>query len=285
MHQQNGKYSIVRSNKGGGTRELYLSPSDTKTDILELAKTKFFPQGRSCHGSTYSMEFDLVDSQGLSVTPLVDSNGNECEFSVKNYTEITSISRLRLYLASRLFDLDDQADDDVLSPANSVKQVKPQHVTIDGDSDDDDDFNSSVFLPKPSRSQKKLDVKDKGKLWRQNLLKQTTSPLMGSSEERLQLKLQQDKEYEESALKDKLKDVFKDKEKEEKERLEDLRKLRASRVPPEPVSAADRVRVVVHHPTQGRLQRYFQRKDQLIAVYDWVGSISSDPENFTLPLF
>ena len=231
------------------------------------------------------MEFDLVDSQGLSVTPLVDSNGNECEFSVKNYTEITSISRLRLYLASRLFDLDDQADDDVLSPANSVKQVKPQHVTIDGDSDDDDDFNSSVFLPKPSRSQKKLDVKDKGKLWRQNLLKQTTSPLMGSSEERLQLKLQQDKEYEESALKDKLKDVFKDKEKEEKERLEDLRKLRASRVPPEPVSAADRVRVVVHHPTQGRLQRYFQRKDQLIAVYDWVGSISSDPENFTLPLF
>lgn len=278
------KYTQVRANKGGGTRDIYLSSCDTSEDIIAIAKSKFFPQGKSSFGSVSMMECDLVNSQGDSVRSFLDDKGKQCTFTVQQYMDVTSVSRLRLYLATRLKDTDES---EITNPASD-----------NGHNDSDDDLEMSVFCSKPANPKPARSKEDKGKMWRKNLNLQLASEekaetnLIGTFDERMTLRKQQEREYDESLKQDQLKCKAKEqeqlvekREKERAERKEAIKKLRASRVPPEPLDDSWRVAVVVQHPILGRLSRYFSRDDRLTSVYDWIGSISSDPENFELCLF
>lgn len=103
----------------------------------------------------------------------------------------------------------------------------------------------------------------RGRLWRQKYA-------VGD-----QVEILDDKEDKDNRLRQEIEDV---------QRLETLRKTRESRVPPEPTENTKRVKVLVKHSVEGNVSRFFRAGESMVAVYDWVGSLSLFAENFTLCL-
>ena len=67
-------------------------------------------------------------------------------------------------------------------------------------------------------------------------------------------------------------------------RHERLREARASRVSKEPEVNEPHFIVSIRHPVVGVQTRRFERKGEVGTVYDWVGSLSLTPEYFTLSM-
>ena len=65
---------------------------------------------------------------------------------------------------------------------------------------------------------------------------------------------------------------------------EDIRKGRESLVANEPSECSPFVRVSVRHPSFGIIRRRFPPDCKVTAVYDWVGSLATTPEDFSLSL-
>lgn len=57
---------------------------------------------------------------------------------------------------------------------------------------------------------------------------------------------------------------------------------RMNRVLPEPALQEPRVMVSVRHPTLGVIRRAFPPNYTVMALYDWVGSLSTRPQHFAL---
>lgn len=112
--------------------------------------------------------------------------------------------------------------------------------------------------------------------------------LKGTSDERKSLREIQDKEYLDSLMKDQEKEQAKKEEllrcQEKTTIQENLREAREMRVPPEPDIGEQHVKVSVRHVALGVITRRFPRSGHVGNVYDWVGSLSLIPENFTLSM-
>ena len=106
------------------------------------------------------------------------------------------------------------------------------------------------------------------------------SSLIGSTLERQSLASEQDKEYQESLKADERKAVSRERENEESKRKKRIQNARADRVVPEPDD--EFVTVKVRHITMGLQSRKFPKTSRMAAVYNWAGSLSPDPENFTI---
>ncbi|XP_078372660.1 uncharacterized protein LOC144656301, partial [Oculina patagonica] len=104
--------------------------------------------------------------------------------------------------------------------------------------------------------------------------------LIGSTEERQALLLEQDLAFQESLAKDQQKRIQLENEATKIERKARIQHARAARVRPEP--DADFVTVKVRHLRKGLCSRQFPSSAKMAAVYDWAGSFSPDTENFTL---
>ena len=103
--------------------------------------------------------------------------------------------------------------------------------------------------------------------------------LMGTSAERETIKDQQDREYEESLAADQAKV----KQKLEIGKLQlQLQTARKRRVPAEPAVNEASAVVSIRHVTLGIQRRAFKATDEMGAVYDWIGSLSTKPESFAL---
>ncbi|XP_022791966.1 uncharacterized protein LOC111331169 isoform X3 [Stylophora pistillata] len=106
--------------------------------------------------------------------------------------------------------------------------------------------------------------------------------LMGTCAERETIKAQQDREYEESLAADRAKEKQKLEIEEATKRQMELQAARKRRLPPEPVVNEARAVVSVRHVTLGIQRRAFRASDEMGAVYDWIGSLSTKPESFAL---
>ena len=104
--------------------------------------------------------------------------------------------------------------------------------------------------------------------------------LIGSTEERQALLLEQDSAFQESLNRDKQKRIEEDNEASEIERKVRIQHARAARMIPEPDD--NFVIVKVRHLTMGVCSRWFPSYAKMPAVNDWAGSLTSDTENFTL---
>ncbi|CAB4007635.1 Hypothetical predicted protein [Paramuricea clavata] len=107
-----------------------------------------------------------------------------------------------------------------------------------------------------------------------------TFSLIGSSEDRKTLKEKQDEEYQMSLEMDKKptgNEHYEICDKEPKEQLQDAHK---ARVVPEPCT--NFVAVKIRHPSLGLLSRRFPHNTKMHAVYDWAGSLCTDPAYFIL---
>ena len=114
------------------------------------------------------------------------------------------------------------------------------------------------------------------------------SQLLGSSEDRESVRIQQEREYHECLAIDREKEKEKRQEllllQEKTARQESLRDSRAKRVPFKPPTNAPHITVSVIHLTLGIQMRRFDKSGQVGSVYDWVGSLSLEPEYFTLSM-
>lgn len=239
-------YTLVPLVKGGGSRVVEMALTSSKTDIYQTCKNLFFPEGNSIFGNEDDMLFSLTNFKGEKIEESVKVGREYIPFNLCNYMEAHKIRTVRLYLQTRKID----------------------------SSDDDDDLPSAF-----EQNQEGLLIGPH--LERQSLVSQNQeSSLIGSTAERQLLVSEQDKEYQESLKADERKAVLSTRKNEESKRKKRIQNARADRVVPEPDD--EFVTVKVRHITMGLQSRKFPKTSRMAAVYDWAGSLSPDPENFTI---
>jgi len=108
MHFDDEKQTFVsvRTAKGGGTREVDIKLTADKHDIIGIAKTIFFNDGNSNFGPEQLMTFGLANFQHEDISTIKVS-GVHLAFTLQRYVEKCKMSRVRLYLTSKINILDD----------------------------------------------------------------------------------------------------------------------------------------------------------------------------------
>ena len=235
----------VRLLKGGGTRTVSVEVNSNVQDLVKIGQSIFFPNGESFFGNIAEMRFSV---------------GNfKCQEIVKNltlskYIDDNALSRDRVRL--NLMTKSDkkqceslESDDDLrrkLPPAFEVDMMVNQVDTRGGDTG--------------------VDV--------------SQSKLIGTSADRETIRGQQEKEYEESLAVDQSKEQERLKNEETLRKQLYLQEARKARVPS--INEQCRAVIPVRHVVLGVQKRKFKTTEKMSAVYDWVGSLSSQPESFSL---
>ena len=216
----------------------------TADDVISIGKELFLPDGKCCYGNEVDMSFGIANYQHEDLSE-INNKGITQAFTLEKYLESSKLTRIRLYLTSK--------------------------INTYYDSDDEQELNNSVFLPKNE-----------------------SSATLESIEERRRIVEEQDIAYESSLKIDQEKEAQKKQEITEKrdhllkelkdaERKEKLRESRQARVPLEPAADSENcILVHVRHSSMGVIQRRFKHSDKVAAIYDWVGSLSDIPEHFEL---
>ena len=106
------------------------------------------------------------------------------------------------------------------------------------------------------------------------------NPLIGLSEDRKALKEEQDEAYRVSLLTDEKGCADLERKIHDEKRKERLQRARMERVLPEPSS--DFVTVKIRHPSLGLQSRKFPTHTLMNSVYDWAGSLATEPGHFTV---
>ena len=119
----------------------------------------------------------------------------------------------------------------------------------------------------------------------------TSDSLIGTTEERLLLRNEMDLALMGSLEFDRAKHITEpsvetsiDRSHQDSLTPEFLQEKRKARVPPEPTLQEARTLVFARHTTLGTVSRFFKDSNKLMAVYDWVGSLSPHPPYFSLCL-
>lgn len=120
MTQQN-TYKQVRTKSGGGTRNLTVEKSITTTDLLDVAKATFFPEGKSKMGRCEDFVFEMRDFKGDSIPS---------SKSVEELYKDTHLKTLRIYIHTR-------------------PRIDPQPDEESGVNEDGFITETSVLVPQP----------------------------------------------------------------------------------------------------------------------------------------
>ena len=233
----------VRLLKGGGTRTVSVEVNSNVQDLVKIGQSIFFPNGESFFGNIAEMRFSV---------------GNfKCQEIVKNLTlskyiddNALSRDRVRLYLMTKSDkkQCESLESDDDLPPVFEVDRMVNQVDTRGGDAG--------------------VDV--------------SQSKLIGTSADRETIRGRQEKEYEESLAVDQSKEQERLKKEETLRKQLYLQEARKARVPMEPSINEQCAVISVRHVVLGIQKRKFKTTEKMSAVYDWVGSLSSQPESFSL---
>lgn len=256
-NEKTEKFQSVRMMKGGGSREVDMPLEATVDEITAECVRLFFPNGLSkFYGKATSMDFGLANFKTESIGDTIIIAGSKVPFTLCNYLEVHKTTKVRLYLTSRSKSqmLADKGD-------HSDVKIPPTYIS------DDDEAELRPMLSAEDKREEVCHV-----------------TLIGTSKERDMIKWEQDSAYLESLARDKAKEDKRrddlDKELLIWQRKESLRHARSLRVPKEPNPPC--ITVQVRHPTMGLLRRGFSPEDTMMAVYDWAGSQTPEPEFFEL---
>ncbi|CAH1154527.1 unnamed protein product [Phaedon cochleariae] len=91
MHDEENRYRQVRTLQGGGTRRVTIDKTSRCTDVLEMSKNLFFPEGVSTKGPITDFKVELVDYKSHKF----DEN-----LTVQEMYELSALGTLRFYLAT-----------------------------------------------------------------------------------------------------------------------------------------------------------------------------------------
>ena len=263
--EKKSRFVQVKTSSGGGTRSTDMKRSSNYNECRDMGTSFFFHRGKSSKGRLSSLLVELAafDLGELGEEILV--NGKNQPFTIQNYIYAYGLKKVKFVIKTKNYDIGNVFE---------ISDEETEDCTDEKPASDGTEINS------------------------QNA---SQSALIGNSAERRYLRQQQDAEYLASLAADQEKErkraeEEKNKTSEEKQRnerllreqlqkvayLEGLRKARESRVPPEPSVEEEHVVVIVQHLQEGRKLRMFRPTDRLLAVYDWIGGINSEPEFFGL---
>ena len=312
MHhcKEKNKYVTVRYSKGGGTRLVDVPFPTTKEELIKEGKALFFQNGVCPLGEESDMIFELVNFKEV-INTLKERNGEPLPFTMQRYFEFYKLSKVQLYIACRPL-VDDDSDDgelmtspfsesdreglvdggkqwrQSLQPAsNSVHSdsAASAHFSIAGSSSASSAAStasstagSAASISSPLASSSASAASSIAASTGQD--RDSSRWITSKLDDERRLKAEQDKEYEESLAIDFLKRKALEDEIAETSRLEEIRRAREARVPVQHSTA--QVLIVVQHPFQGRVSRFFSDEERMLAIYDWVGSLDLRPEHFSL---
>lgn len=238
----------------------------TANECLAELRKVFFPNGQSPAGNEDDLEFTMADFKCNTIYMCDD-------FSPESYKQKHSLHTLRLFLLSRdKADSSEESEEEELreSPFRSsvviVEDNSTQETVTKGTTSQDRQANSAQEKTQPTAARLVHDTVE---------VNRATDGLIGTSEERRNLMDQVQTEYEASLAADQEKDL----EKEANVRREALRMSRKNRVLYEPATHEPRVTVSVRHSILGVVRRAFPPNGTVMALYDWVGSLSTHPEH------
>lgn len=92
MHVREGKFTQVRTKKGGGTRKICVSKDCRKKDLLEKAVTLFFPCEKSSEGNFTDFLVDVTDFKDQAI---------DDQITAGELYEQTKLPVLRFYLTTK----------------------------------------------------------------------------------------------------------------------------------------------------------------------------------------
>ena len=111
FEKEKDEFCCIRAKRGGGSRYVDVKVDANVDDIIEICKALFFPDGNSTFGPAKMMEFGLANYKQESLTDvLVD--GVKLPFTLQRYATETKMSRICLYLTSKVKSLGMQAPED-----------------------------------------------------------------------------------------------------------------------------------------------------------------------------
>ena len=268
FNENSKRYCSVR--RAGGSRTINVCRTDTLGSIIKTAITLFFPNGKSTLGRLSAFKHDIGN---FSSDPI------QSDITLEDYIRQHSLTHVRLYLLTRkrtMNDIFDRMFEDESS--GDEFEIKTYHSSpsVSNISDEDlpvpfsEDTKRAINWPKTTISHQST------------VLPPRNSDLVGSSVERQYLKDEIDKAYQNSLKSDQEKYALKKEKEKEDKRLTDLMETRKNRVPPEPALSEDCVTVTVRHTILGPKVRLFHASSTMCVVYDWIGSLSLQPEHFKL---
>lgn len=288
------RYVQVRLINGGGTRKLDVNQNAGMQELLSEVVSTFFPNGECNFGRKEDFELKLGNYKGDEIGETFENNdGISQQFTLQSYIDHTKLQQPRFYLLSKFIsDNESSHSEDAKSSSESLSDgddLHPAFSSTPGTSglgakietqvieSTSEIINVDMMSPTVSDDECNEGNNDSALSINDSTFSEYINPsnLIGTSEERQLLVSEQDKDYMESLLNDLKKE-------EEKNRKSRLRQERQLRVPPEPPIHNEHVVVNVKHVTLGQCVRFFPADGTVSMVYDWIGSLLDDPENFTL---
>ncbi|CAG9773407.1 unnamed protein product [Ceutorhynchus assimilis] len=111
MHKREDRYKQVRARNGGGTRRIAIDRTSRCTEVLQMAKDLFFPNGMSTKGPISNFEVELVDYK---------SHNFDENLSIQEMYDLAALPTLRFYLATtRKIGVDEEDDEDFTTDAGT----------------------------------------------------------------------------------------------------------------------------------------------------------------------
>ena len=245
---------LVRLKDGGGTRNVDIAKSATKTEIIEIAKKLFFKDGKCTFGPMEQLEFNLLTFDKEPISGLhIDSR--EVPFTLQAYINLFKLSKIRLYLCTETKEDDGDLTDD----------------SFESDSGGESFINISLLdNPQLQSCNEEHDI-------------QNEDGLIGSSKQRQNVKELIDDACEESLyVQTVVVPEETDHREEESRDVNNLKMIRNERLPKEPCPSDPHYVVSVRHLSLGVLTRRFSLDDFVYSIYDWIGSFPDSPEHFQL---
>ena len=106
--------------------------------------------------------------------------------------------------------------------------------------------------------------------------------MIGTSDERLSLSKEINRAYEKSLEADEKKKAEKERQKQIEKHLLELMEERKARVVAEPSLVEPHVTITVRHCNLESKVRQFREDLSFAQVYDWIGSLSTKPEHYSI---
>ena len=141
---EKGKYFMVRTPDGSGTRDVELPHDSAKEDIIDYATGMFFVGGSSKFGAAEHMEFDLGNFRCEKISDITYVDGSTKDFTLARYFEATKLTKARLYLMSMLKD--------------PVGEIKRPRTSSSADDSGEEDLMKATFSVDNSEKDKEIKV-------------------------------------------------------------------------------------------------------------------------------
>ena len=263
-HKSSGsqEYRQVKFPQGGGTRLRDFDRNATYETVLSAGKDFFFPNGVNKHKSISLEDIDIfLGNYSGNCVESIDG----LELSVERYRQNASVSKgnvPRVYVMSSTRKETDKHGIEIETriEANAKEMLGDlveQACAEFGDAIMEEMLELPILQHEEEISSTAL---------------QDTRDLIKQQDEEYRLSLEEDQQKEEDQEKNKK--ITREKEA--------LREERKARIPNEPQIDENHIVACVRHPNLGTITRPFSPTCQMDAVYDWTGSLQTDPQHFAL---